>query len=271
MTQPTDTPPAAAAVPAPAPAPDDDPAGTAQDRMLAGPPRQRAARKRRAVAVTPAMLEGAPEFAPVPRQHARYDGWTPERQRAFVKLLAEYGCVRRAAGALGMSEVGAYQMRRAPGAEGFAKAWAEALETGINKLRDAAMERALYGVAEPVFHKGEQVGERRRYNDRLATWILRHEDPERYGAPNGHRVPPHVRRALHAEWEADQAEEYAAASDRFHAKLEDMRRRMEESGDLGPRSTIDLSRCSMAERFIIWAYGHDGEEGGGAGNALRED
>ena len=93
MTQPTDTPPAAARVAAPAPAPDDDPAGTAQDRMLAGPPRQRAARKRRAVAVTPAMLEGAPEFAPVPRQHARYDGWTPERQRAFIKLLAEYGCV----------------------------------------------------------------------------------------------------------------------------------------------------------------------------------
>ncbi len=46
------------------------------------------------------MLEDAPDFAPVPREHSRYDGWTPAPQRAFVKLLGEHGCVRRAAAAL---------------------------------------------------------------------------------------------------------------------------------------------------------------------------
>lgn len=37
------------------------------------------------------MLEGAPQFEPVPRLHVRHDGWTPERQRAFIKALAETG------------------------------------------------------------------------------------------------------------------------------------------------------------------------------------
>lgn len=47
-----------------------------------------------------AMLEDAPDFAPVPREHSRYDGWTPAPQRAVFKLLGEHGCVRRAAAAL---------------------------------------------------------------------------------------------------------------------------------------------------------------------------
>jgi hypothetical protein len=38
-------------------------------------------------------------------------------------------------------------------------------------------------VAVPVFHKGEQVGERRWYNDRLLMFILKHHMPGRYGAP----------------------------------------------------------------------------------------
>jgi len=43
------------------------------------------------------------------------------------------------------------------------------------------MERALDGVAVPVFWQGEQVGERRNYNDRLLMFILRHRLPDRYG------------------------------------------------------------------------------------------
>jgi hypothetical protein len=46
------------------------------------------------------MLEDAPDFAPVPREHSRYDGWTPAPQRAVVKQLGEHRCVRRAATAL---------------------------------------------------------------------------------------------------------------------------------------------------------------------------
>jgi hypothetical protein len=37
-----------------------------------------------------------PSFTPVPR-HYRRNGWTPERQAAFIAALAETGCVAKAA------------------------------------------------------------------------------------------------------------------------------------------------------------------------------
>ena len=241
MTQPADTPPAL-----------DD------THTLAGLPRQRAPRRRRAVAVTPAMLDGAPDFAPVPREHSRYDGWTPARQRMFVKLLAEHGCVRRAAAALGMSEVGAYQLRRAPGGEAFAHAWAEAQAVGVEKLADAAMERALYGVPVPVFHQGAQVGERRWYNDRLAMFVLRHQDPERYGLAPGNRVPPHVRKALREEWERELAEEVereaAATEGRRDTLLDQLRRMRERMKDHPPTANMSLAAI-MAWSLPLWMRG----------------
>ena len=42
------------------------------------------------------------EFAPVPVK-SRHDGWTAERQRAFIQCLAETGCVRTACGEIGLS------------------------------------------------------------------------------------------------------------------------------------------------------------------------
>lgn len=48
----------------------------------------------------------------------------------------------------------------------------------------------------PIFHKGEQVGEKRWYNDRLLMFILRHHMPSRYGAdlPRGTRHPDTIAR-----------------------------------------------------------------------------
>ena len=64
-------------------------------------------------------------FAPVPRQKIRHDGWTPERQRAFIAALADTGSVTRSAAMVNMSQGNCYYLRRAPGAEGFAAAWDE--------------------------------------------------------------------------------------------------------------------------------------------------
>ena len=59
-----------------------------------------------------------PEFTPVPLR-ARRDGWTPERQFAYVVALAEFGHGGRAAQAVGMSEQSACRLRRRPGAAAF--------------------------------------------------------------------------------------------------------------------------------------------------------
>lgn len=63
-----------------------------------------------------------PPFLPVPLR-ARADGWSEERQAAFIGLLAETGCVAEAARRVGLSRVAAYQLRRRTGAESFAHAW----------------------------------------------------------------------------------------------------------------------------------------------------
>src|SRR5205085_11374170 len=44
-----------------------------------------------------------PEFAPVPRKY-RHDGWTPERQKAFIEALADCGSVTRAAAMVNMAQ-----------------------------------------------------------------------------------------------------------------------------------------------------------------------
>lgn len=67
-----------------------------------------------------------PAFEPVPRKF-RHDGWTPDRQRAFIAALADTGNVMRACERVGMTTVGVYYLRRQPGAESFAAAWRAAL------------------------------------------------------------------------------------------------------------------------------------------------
>jgi hypothetical protein len=113
------------------------------------------------------------DFTPVPRRY-RHDGWTPERQKAFVEALADTGCVTRAAAQVNMSQANAYALRRAPGAEGFRRAWDAALDFGLKRLKDIAFERAIEGQLVPVFVAGKLMGFRRKRNDALLMFCLRH-------------------------------------------------------------------------------------------------
>ena len=123
-----------------------------------------------------------PDFEPVPRQY-RHDGWTPERQRAFIAALAEAGSVKHAAERINMAWRGAYYLRCQPGADSFRAAWEAALDHGVQNLVGIAFERATEGVPIPIFYKGEQCGEKRWYNDRLLMFLLKHHLPGKYGTP----------------------------------------------------------------------------------------
>ena len=50
-------------------------------------------------------------FTPAPL-HPRHDGWTAERQIAFIEALAETACVEEACRRVGMSDSAAYKLRR---------------------------------------------------------------------------------------------------------------------------------------------------------------
>jgi len=113
-----------------------------------------------------------PQFEPVPRKF-RHDGWTPDRQRAFIAALADTGSVKRACRQINMSQEGAYYLRRQAGAEGFRRAWECALDFGVQRLKDEAFDRALNGQLSPVFVGGKLKGFRRIRNDRLLMFCLR--------------------------------------------------------------------------------------------------
>ncbi|WP_428632322.1 hypothetical protein [Sphingopyxis sp.] len=114
-----------------------------------------------------------PDFTPVPRKY-RHDGWTPERQKAFIAALADTGSVNRAAAMVNMAQTNCYTLRRAPGAESFRRAWEAALDFGVARLKDIAFERAIDGYLDPVFVGGKLLGFRRRHNDALLMFCLRH-------------------------------------------------------------------------------------------------
>ena len=125
------------------------------------------------IPVAPEGRAPLPEFEPVPRKF-RHDGWTPERQRAFIGALADTGSVSRAAAMVNMAQTNCYTLRRSAGAESFRRAWEAALDFGLARLKDVAFERAIDGYLEPVFVAGKLMGFRRRRNDALLMFCLRH-------------------------------------------------------------------------------------------------
>jgi hypothetical protein len=73
-----------------------------------------------------------------------------------------------------IAQTNCYELRRAPGAEGFRRAWDAALDFAVPKLKDVAFQRAIEGELVPVFSGGKLIGFRRKYNDKLLMFCLRH-------------------------------------------------------------------------------------------------
>lgn len=100
----------------------------------------------------------------------RHDGWTPQRQRAFLRALSETGSVRDACARTQISTTSAYRMRDRSVA--FDRAWRRALAKVAPTIEQAAYERAVLGWDEPVWHGGKIVGHRRRYSDSLLRLLV---------------------------------------------------------------------------------------------------
>jgi hypothetical protein len=94
----------------------------------------------------------------------RHDGWTPERQMRFLDCLAMRGNVRLACREAGMSPEAAYRLKgRDPQ---FARGWAAALVLAHDFSVEVLADRAIDGVEEPIYYRGELVGTRRKYDSR---------------------------------------------------------------------------------------------------------
>lgn len=120
------------------------------------------------------------KFTPVPVRYRR-DGWTVDKQYAFIEALAETGIVEEACRRVGMSRTAADNLRRRPCGAPFRRAWEMALDYSLYRIEEDAFTRSRHGVPRPIFHKGEKVGEWRHFDERLTMFLLRTRRPQRYG------------------------------------------------------------------------------------------
>ena len=117
----------------------------------------------------------APDFDPVSLRYRR-DGWTAQRQHAFIGWLASGLRPGRAAELVGMSRKSAYALRSRPRAEGFAAAWDAAIAI-VRRRRTEAREpgdwtRAVEGVMRPIRYRGRIVAWERRFDNRALVRLL---------------------------------------------------------------------------------------------------
>jgi hypothetical protein len=89
----------------------------------------------------------------------------PEAQARFVEVLAQWGNVRAAAMQAGVSRAHLYRMRRA--SPEFRRMWDAALVLARPQVEEVLADRALNGIVETIYHRGEEVATRTRYDSRL--------------------------------------------------------------------------------------------------------
>ncbi|OYW44398.1 MAG: hypothetical protein B7Z08_05940 [Sphingomonadales bacterium 32-68-7] len=91
--------------------------------------------------------------------------FTSERQVRFLDHLANTGNARAASARAGVSHETVYRLRRRE--PRFAALWRAALVHARARVASELGDRALDGVLEEVWFRGELVGHRRRYDGRL--------------------------------------------------------------------------------------------------------
>lgn len=94
-----------------------------------------------------------------------HHGWDAVRKVRFLDRLSEKGDVRAAAAFVGMSRQSAYVLRRRDGV--FASGWAAAMVLARRHAEEVLATRALDGIEEAVWFRGELVGTRRKFDARL--------------------------------------------------------------------------------------------------------
>ncbi len=120
----------------------------------------------------PAAAEASVAAPFNPKRAEKHDSWTRAKMARFVEALADTGSVSTAAKCVGMSRQSAYRLRSRLTNQPFDIAWDDALEFGLQQVAHEAMDRALNGTVVPVFYKGEQVGERRVFNERAVLNLM---------------------------------------------------------------------------------------------------
>lgn len=104
--------------------------------------------------------------------------FSKRHQDAFLERLRKGWSVTSSIEATGFARLTVYRYRSNDPA--FAAAWDDAYEQGTDVFEDEAKRRAVDGILEPVFFKGEIVGEIQRYSDQLLVKTLQMRRPAKW-------------------------------------------------------------------------------------------
>ena len=135
--------------------------------------------------------DGGPDQPPVPAtpfdgiplesSRKRLAGWSAERQRLLLTMLAETGQVHLAAAAARLSTRSAQALRVRSAA--FNAGWRMAEQMAVGRLSPIAFDRAINGRVEQIYRDGELVAERCVPSAKLLMWLLSRLDPKRFALP----------------------------------------------------------------------------------------
>jgi len=127
-------------------------------------------------------IEASPfDGIPLESSRKRLAGWSAERQKLFLTVLAETGQVHLAATAARLSVRSAQALRvRSPA---FNAGWRMAEQLGAGRLAPIAFDRAINGRIEQIYRDGELIAERRVPSDKMLMWLLARLDPKRFALP----------------------------------------------------------------------------------------
>ena len=128
------------------------------------------------------------EFEPVPRSHAKANGWTADMQRMFIAWLAYYGSPTRACDELGKARSGIEKVYKSPDAEQFRASWDAAValfekrriaqlsarHVGAGALRAPVPSRAKPTAPDAPL-PGQVMNEHGEYEDE-ASYLRRADD-----------------------------------------------------------------------------------------------
>lgn len=137
-------------------------------------------------------------------RYLRHDGWTPDRQRAFLSAIADGDTVERACRLVGLSVASAYAFRKRAAGAGFALGWRAANLLARDRVADQLMARALDGQVETVTRPDGSTIARHRYDNRTALTLLARLDRmvEQAPADPAAAASSHAARLIAQDFEA---------------------------------------------------------------------
>ena len=107
------------------------------------------------------------------------DNFTDEQKIIFINSLSQHSVIKTACDDAGITRLKFYHAYSHD--TEFKKLVDEAMVLGAINIEDEAKLRAINGVEEEVYFKGEYVGVVHKYSDFLLTFLLKGNFPHKYG------------------------------------------------------------------------------------------